>query len=242
MNKSEPIKIIYSEKDNQFKVASGIVNLGYMGTYNTKNIEVDFEKDTMEYIFNSEDEDDYYLETFAPLKPYLRPDMTNDEIAKGLTDFYNARITDINKHQVELNQVFLINLLEDDCGSAFPFWEECSDYIIENKMPDCDEDYIEDEIYNEDAVNIVDDLFDEIEEKCCNGEVDNSTPVEDVYRKYFPMFDIDKFLSDIYGEYLNLNNANVIFQCSGKGQALEIACGAYAQITINNSFYDWHNH
>lgn len=242
MNKSEPIKIIYSEKDNQFKVTSGIVNLGYMGTYNTENIEVDFEKDTMEYIFNPKEDDNYYLETYAPLKPYLRPDMTNDEIAKGLTDFYNARIENINKHQVELNQVFLINLLEDDCGSGFPFWEECSDYIIENNMPDCDEDDIEDEIYNEDVVDIVDNLFNEIEEKCCNGEIDSSTPVEDVYRKYFPMFDIDKFLSDIYGEYLNLDNANVIFQCSGKGQALEIACGAYAQITVNNSFYDWHNH
>lgn len=235
----DKIEIIYSKEDNAFKVVNGTVDLGYIGVYNTENITVEFDMDDL---YSNHYSNNYYEENFKPLEKYLHKDMNNDEIAKGLEDFYNDRINDICKHQIELNQLFLIHLLESDCGCAFPFWENCSDYIIKDQMPDCDEDDLENVIYNNNAINEINNIFYEIDKKHNDGEICNLKPVEDIYKKYFPMFDLNKFLSDIQGEYLYLNGANITFQCSGKGQALEIACGAYAEITIYNSFYDWHNH
>ena len=98
-NITEPLQIIYS--DGEFKVIKGVVDLGYMGTYKSENISINFDEDFFEAVFE-DDGSEYYQEEYAPLKPYLRQDMTNDEIAKGLTDFYNMRIADINKHQTEL--------------------------------------------------------------------------------------------------------------------------------------------
>ncbi len=242
MIETDSIKIIYSKENDEFKVVKGTVNLGYTGVYNTCNIQLGSPNISLKKIFEPDKEDDYYTKTYSPLKDYLRADMTNDEIAKGLSDFYNSRIKDINKHQTALNQLFLIYILYEHCFTNFPFWEECSDYVITDNMPDCDESDIEDEIYSDETVNIVYKVFDDIYKRPNNGKVDNSTPAEDIYRKYFPMFNLNKFLSDIEGEYLTFKDANISFQCSGKGQALEIACGAYAQITADNSFYDWHNH
>lgn len=239
---SEPIEIIYSEEDGEYKVIKGVVDLGYMGVYSTDGIDIDFDENSLAEVFEEEKDTDYYKETYLPLKPYLREDMTKDEIAKGLTAFYNARIADIQKHQTALNQVFLAYILDDLNGCGFPLWEDCTDYIIQDKMPECDEDDLYDVFYSDEASDAIEELYYKLEEKANNGEVDNSSPAEDIFRKYFPMFDLDKFLADIYGEYLHLSNANISFQCSGEGQALDIACAAYAEITINNSFYDWHNH
>lgn len=243
MYKTEPIEIVYSEEDREFRVVKGFVDLGFMGSYPCETISVNFDrKQDMESIFERENQSEYYIENYAPLKSYLKKGMTTDEIAQGLTNFYNARIADINKHQVELNQVFLAYILDDLSGCDFPLWKECPDYIDGDKMPDCDEDDLFDEFYGEEAYNAIVKLYGKLEEKPNNGEVNLETPAEDILKKYFPMFKFDKFLSDIYGEYLYLNKANVVFQCSGKGQAVEIACGAYAEITAKNSFCDWHNH
>lgn len=238
---SEPIKIIYSEKDGQYKVVNGVVDLGYMGVYGTDSIDVSFNEIAFAKIFEEEDTD-YYREVYLPLKLYLNKDMTKDEIAKGLTAFYNARITGIKKHQTALNQTFLAYILDDLSGCAFPLWEDCKDYIIQENMPKCDEDDLYDVFYSDEAVSAINTLFGELYERPNNKEIDNSTPAEDIFRKYFPMFNLEKFLSDIYSEHLNFDMANISFQCSGEGQGIEIACAAYAQITINNSFYDWHNH
>lgn len=239
---SKPIKIIYSEKDESYQVVEGVVDFGYMGVYDTDKIDIDFDEDSLIDIFEADENDKYDIERYLPLKSYLRENMTNDEIAKGLTDFYNARIADIRKHQTALNQVFLAYILDDLDGCGFPLWEECTDYIIKDKMPECDEDDLYDVFYSDEVSNAIEELYGKLEESENNGEVDNSTPAEDIFRKYFPMFDLDKFLADIYGEYLYFSCADISFQCSGKGQGIEIACGAYANITINNSFDDWHNH
>ncbi len=239
---SEPIEIIYSETEKSFKVVGGVVDLGYMGIYKTENIEAgQFDKNDLETVFDDKKQNLYFNKTYKPLRNYLRKDMTNHEIAAGLEKFYNDRIADINKHQVELNQIFLNFILNDIIASAFPFWEECSDYIIEEKMPQCDKDEIEDFIFNKDMDKRYQELYAQYKEKACNGTVDLATPVEDFWYEYLPMLNLDKFLANICGEHLVFDKADVIFECSGKGQALDLACGAYAEITIDNAFYDWHN-
>lgn len=238
----KPIKIVYSEKYESYQVVEGVVDLGYMGVYNTDSIEIDYSIYFLSDIFEADENNSFDIEMYFPLKLYIHEDMTNDEIANGLTEFYNARLADIKKHQTALNQVFLAYILNDLCACGFPFWKECKDHIIEDKMPKCDENNLYDVIYNSEALTAIEKLYEELKESENNKEVDNSTPAEDIFREYFPMFDLDKFLADIYGEYLYFDYANISFQCSGKGQGIEIACGAYANITINNSFFDWHNH
>ncbi len=240
---STPIKIKYSKKDEAYKVVEGVVDLGYLGIYKTNNIDVMCEADEiLETVFEADEDDEYDAKRYIPLKKYLREDMTEDEIAEGLSAFYNDRIADIQKHQNEINQTFLAYLLDDCCGCGYPFWEECSDFVDKTKMPDCDGDDIEDNIYTNEAVEACDKLFNASYETEHNGEVSEERPAEEIFKKYFPMFKLDKLLASIYGECLALDYTTVTFQCSGEGQALEIACGAYAEITINNAFYDWHNH
>lgn len=239
---SKPIKIVYSEKDESYQVVKGVVDLGYMGVYNTENISVEFDEDSLECILEADEEDDYDIEKYIPLKPYLSENMSNEEIAKGLTEFYNTRIADIKKHQTALNQTFLAYILDDLYKSGYPLWKECKDYIIKDKMPKCDKKDLNNLFYNSESCNAIEQLYKELKDKANNGDINNSTSAEDVFKRYFPMFNLEKFLADISGEYLNLDMADISFQCSGKGQALQIACGAYAIITINNSFDDWHNH
>lgn len=88
------LRLSISEESKEYKVVNGIVDLGYMGVYKPENIEVKFDEDSLETVFNNSGSE-FYHEYYRPLKPYLKQDMTNDEIAKGLTDFYNARIADI---------------------------------------------------------------------------------------------------------------------------------------------------
>ncbi|MGN0537791.1 MAG: hypothetical protein ACI4M3_07440 [Acutalibacteraceae bacterium] len=242
MGKTEPIKIIYSEEEKTFKVVGGIVDLGYMGVYKTENIQIAvFDGTTLENVFNDKKQSQYYSEVYKPLRAYLRKDMANDEIAEGLEKFYNERIADINKHQIELNQIFLSHILDDIFSSGFPFWEECPDYTVTEKMPQCDEDDIYDFIFNDEANKMSQEIYAHYQEKTCIGAVDTSTPVADFFRAYLPTLNLDKFLASICGEYLTLDKANIVFECSGKGQAIDLACGAYAEITVSNSFYDWHN-
>lgn len=240
--KEKPLKIIFLKEEEEFQVVEGFVDLGYLGTYDTENISINVDEYILEDVFEADEEDEYYEKIYLPLKAYLQPDMSMDEVAVGLSNFYNARIADIKKHQVEINQMFLAHILDDLCGSGFPLWEECPDYIVSSEMKKYDVDDIESAFYNEDAVDAAEKLSDQYYKSCHDGDVISEPFAENVIKTYFPLFNVEKFLNDIYGECLALDNANVTFQCSGKNQALEIACAAYAEITIQNSFSDWHNH
>lgn len=239
---SQPIEIVYNEKEESYEIIKGIVDLGYMGVYNTENISVEFDEDSLDCVLEADEDDDCDIEKYIPLKPYISENMSNEEMAKGLTAFYNARIADIKKHQTALNQTFLAYILDDLYKCGFSLWKECKDYIIKDKMPKCDKKDLNNLFYSDESCNAIVQLYKELNDKANNGDIDNSTPAEDIFKRYFPMFNLEKFLADISGEYLSFDMADISFQCSGKGQALQIACGAYAVITINNSFEDWHNH
>lgn len=234
------IKIVYS-KDTElsdYELVSGEVDLGYMGFYTTDKISVYFDDKILAEILDASEDNDY---CFA-MKAYFHEGMSKSEIAEALEKYYGGRIADIQKHKNELNQVFLAHLLLNIQSCGYPFWE-CTDYIIPEKMPSSDGDAdLEDLIYSEEACAAVEELFNEIGSKPLSGEPDASMPAEDLIEKYFPMLDLKKLLADIYGEYLSFDHSNVAFQCSGKGQAVELVSGAYAPITAENTFDDWHNH
>lgn len=49
----EPLEIIYSKKDKNFKAVKGIIDLGYMGVYKPENIEIEFDENSLETVFNN---------------------------------------------------------------------------------------------------------------------------------------------------------------------------------------------
>lgn len=134
----------------------------------------------------------------------------------------------------------LLVCIFDDIGiSEYPFWEnedgELESFIIENKMPEDTDDIFSDEAY--DKMNA---LIDEYYEKPNNGSVKKSD-AEMVITQCFPMVDIKKLIDTIEPEYIVFGGSVISFQCSSKVCDGSIICGAYAQIEMDNSFYDWHN-
>ena len=176
------------------------------------------------------------------LKNYLSENMSHEEIAKGLTEFYNQRLKDIQKHMVEINQAFLANVMEDVWGTDYHFWESCPSYVVADQMPSVAPNEMKKAIYTNEVFQETVKLSDKYYKIVMNGEVDNIPYVENFLEEKMPMFDYKKMLRDVYAEYLSLDCLGITVQCSGAGEALNLVCSACVAIQNDNSFYDWHNH
>lgn len=234
--KEESIEIVWSEENEEYIVSKGAVELGYFGKFSVDQMEIEFDEDDYEDLFSEEEEDEY-----EDLKNYLSENMDHEEIAKGLTQYFNHRLADIKKHIIEINQAFLAYLMDDISGCGYPFWERCTSYVIPDKMP-AEGDYMENAIYTEEVTEEIEELFDKYYETAMNGKIDTTTYVEDFLEQKLPMFDYKKLLKDVYSEDLYLGVNGISVQCSGAGESLELVCAAYVVIQNDNSFYDWHNH
>lgn len=234
--KEEPLEIVWSEETDEYIVSKGAVELGYFGKFHAYQMSVGFNEYDYEDVL-SDDDDEY-----ADLKNYLSENMNHEEIAKGLTEYFNYKLDDIKKHIIEINQALLAYIMDDMIGSGYPFWEECTSYVIPDKMPSEDADDMENAIYKKEVTKEHYELFDKYYETAMNGEVDTKTYVEDFLERKMPMFDYKKMLKDVYSEYLNMDVRGISAQCSGAGEALKLVCAACVEIQNDNSFYDWHNH
>lgn len=225
--KEEPLEIVWSEEEKEYVAVAGSIELGYFGKFRTDQIEIDFS----EYDFCEE------------IEEFVSEEMTNDEIAKGLTKYFNVRLADIKKHIIQINQAFLAYVLDDMNGCGYPFWEDCKSYVVWEKMPDTkDSDIIYKSIYTKELDVKAAELFDRYYETAANKEVDNTLYVEEFMDEMLPMFDYKKMLKDIYSEYLYMKVDGISVQCSGEKEALALVCAACVSIENDNSFYDWHNH
>lgn len=236
--KNEPLEIVWSGEDNEYKVIKGAVDLGYLGSYRCYQIEVDFD----DYAYNALLSDENTKDSGIFLRDYLEKNMNHDEIAEGLTDFFNERLQEMTKHFVQLNQAFLAHLMLDICDCEYEFWEECPSYVLRDRMPSCKMAETGRAIYTNDICAGVNKLFDQYYEVPMNGEVDNVPVAEEFIKKNFPMFDYKKMLKDVHSEYMVLKVSGTELQCTGEGEALNLVCSAYVNIRNNLSFYDWHNH
>jgi len=233
--KEEPLEIVWSEEKEEYVVSKGAVELGYFGKFYACQMDVEFTDYEYKRLFSKAD-------TYGELKNYLSEGMSHEEIAKGLTGFFNLRLADIKRHIVEMNQAFLAYVVEDMYGCGYPFWEECATYVVQDKMPPEDRGYMESEIYTREVGKEIEKLFDKYYEAAMNGEVDENTYVEDFLVQKLPMLDYKKLLRAVYSEGLHLEAGGISVQCSGAGEAVELVCAAYVKIQNDNSFYDWHNH
>lgn len=235
---NEPLEILWSEEDNRYNVVKGAVNLGYMGGYRNVQMDVDFDDYDYKRLFSNETEKTNGIS----LGNYLKEGMDHDEIAKGLTDFFNARLQEMSEHVVQFNQAFLAYLLEDMCDCGYAFWEECKSYTVWDKMPSCDPEDMEEAIYTNDICNEIYKLFDRYYEKPMNGEPDNALVSEQFFKEKLPMFNYEKMLKVVHSDHMSLAPSKISVQCSGEGEAVNIVCSACVDIRNDLSFYGWDNH
>ncbi|MBR4085229.1 MAG: hypothetical protein IKK33_13210 [Lachnospiraceae bacterium] len=236
-NHEEPIEILWSEDNQAFRVVKGIVNLGYMGTFVPHQMSLDFDKYDLPDIFEGEYDND-----FLRLSEYIKEDMSNEELAKGISKYLNLRLKNMKEHITEINQAFLSNLiLNDMVGCGFHFWDECLDYVITENMPICDRNELESLIYSEDFSRNTYKIAVQYYEKPMNGSIDNTTYVEDFLKEHLAMFDYRRMLLDVHSQYLSLGVNSIAIQCDGEGDAGKIACCACAEFENDNSIFDWHN-
>lgn len=235
---NEPLEIIWSEQEEAYVVIKGAVDLGYLGGYDIHQIEVKFGK----YDFQYWSKERYMKGDGAFLKEYLREDMNHEEIAKGLTAFFNLRLQNITSHIVEINQAFLAYVIEDmnDCG--YPFWEECVPYVFADKLPACSTDDIEKLVYSSEVDEGISELFNRYYEAPLNGEIDIIPRTEEFIRQMLPMFNYEKMLKDVHSFVLVLEVDNISFECTGEGEAWKLVCSACANIQNDNSIVGWNNH
>ena len=235
---NEPLEIVWSEEDNRYQVIKGAVNLGYMGGYRSLQMDVDFGDYDYKRLFSNEAEENSGIS----LRNYLKEGMDHDEIAKGLTDFFNARLQEMSKHIVQFNQAFLAYILEDMCDCGYAFWEECKSYTVWDKMPSCDPEDMEEEIYTNDICSEIYKLFDQYYETPMNGEPDNTPVTEQFFKEKFPMFHYEKMLKVVHSDHMTLAPSYIWVQCSGEGEAGDIVCSAIVKILNDLSFDQWDNH
>lgn len=228
------IEVIY--KDGEF-LAKGTFSMGIAGTYENKeygqgNIHIDLE---LEELLENWDKEYSWRE---PLKPVLA-DVPKDgnSIAKALEDYYNNKEKMVLENEKQINDYFLYQLVTNfvDCGT--PFWETEQAILEEYRGKYSEEEY--DEMYSDECYDAVDALRDEYEGTPNDGSL-KKTDVEQVIRKYFPMFDLNGLLASIKSEYLHFNGAYLIVQFSD-GWGREFYCGAYEEFDENLSPTDWHN-
>lgn len=70
-------------------------------------------------------------------------------------------------------------------------------------------------------------------------EKETKKDIAELYKKYLPYFDYNKFVKTIELEYLNLEIDGFSVQLSDKN--MELFCGAYESFDLNLNGYDWHN-
>lgn len=234
---NEPLEIVWSEEDNRYQVIKGAVNLGYMGGYRSCQMSVEFNDYDYKGLFSKEAEKPEGIS----LRNYLEEGMEHDEIAKGLTDFFNARLQEMSEHVVQFNQAFLAYILEDMRDVECEFWEECKSLTVWDNMPSCDPEDMTEEIYTDDICDEIDTLFDKYYEKPMNGEPDNAPVAEQFIKEKFRMFNYEKMLKEVHSEYLTLSPSQISVQCSGEGEAGDIVCSACVRIQNDLSFHQWDN-
>ncbi len=70
-------------------------------------------------------------------------------------------------------------------------------------------------------------------------EKETEKDIAELYKKYLPYFDYNKFVKTIELEYLNLEIDGFSVQLSDKN--MELFCAAYESFDLNLNGYDWHN-
>lgn len=216
-------------KNGEFLI-KGSIDLGYIGLYENKD-------------FLGKDSDNRQISMSGYTKKYEDGETAN-EVAKEIEEYFNNQEKKAIEHQAHLNNLLVFYLFYDLYEVQYPFWEH-EDLVIKAFMPEGeDEDELGELIYT--GKDKVFEIFGNY--SCAEALAEDGSPMEhpnmvELFKKALPMFDLDEFTSTIVPTYLSLDLGTKVmsFQCDD-GYDDDIFCGAYAEITDNLGFEDWHNH
>ena len=207
------IKIYVS--DGGFAV-KGSFDMGYIGVFRADKIKLG---GTVSDIRQWDIADDYR-------------DASDEELAEGLTYYFNSFEEKIQQNIKQVNDNFLAMMYSDMYETDNHFWN-IDELTVNEKMPEDTR-----KIYPDGR-----DGFHEIMRSFSGRPNDGSEEKPDLeawLRKSLPMFDLDRLLGGIEPEFLRLRDGTVSFQCSDD-VGCEILCGAYDELDEELRFTDWHN-
>lgn len=233
--------------ENNIFLIKGNIDLGYIGNYTNSeflsskqedsNIKID---DTYEDILQCLNQDIPYKNDWNFIKKYTS-NRDGESIAKVIEDFFNSQEKKAKENQHSLNGTFIARIVDNFSMTSYPFWEEEDNSFVDfDKLPKSDD--LENDIYSsEDYLEMEDYFLDTffIEEPN-DGTVDKPDNIKDMFKMGLPMFNIDKFFSNINGN-ITLDGSSIIFECSDNFGG-NILCCAYGQLEEDLSLWDWRNH
>ena len=218
-------------------LVKGSYFLGLAGTYinedfNENMLEI---RDTYDYIIKELKNENSW--DYQPLFSYLKPDMNEDDIARGLAEYYNQKEIEIKENIKQINDCLLFHLFENLEACGYPFWE-IEETILPGSLDDYNMNNLEDEIYDveESAYQWSDEFWD----KPNNGAL-KKTDVETKLRKNYPMFNFEGLYQSIIPEGMSFHGRFMEFQFSD-GWGGELYECAYDRFDENFTSCDWHNH
>jgi hypothetical protein len=218
-------------KDNEL-CFKGEFNIGLLGTFKDKNVTIQLSKE--------------YIEKFNLFGTDMKPDITK------INQYIKNKQEQINNNIELIENKFLKYLFNDyfSCGDSF--WADlenddlCS-FIIKEKMPKPDNN----ERYSDYSYAIkvftaksdkifyksMNPLYDDIDDYLNNSNLD----MKEFIRTYFPMINLDLFMKSLRGETCQLTDDILTFCCSNPEYGYCSVCAAYAEISNDLIFSDWHH-
>lgn len=213
-------------KDNKFLV-KGSINFGIAGVCENKifdNKKIEIISDLDEIINYLKDENSIY---YKMLKPYIENNKLDENtIVKGLECYYNKIIEEIEENIKQVNDYFLLVASDILIATKYAFWE-IEEIIIKEEMKKYNEENLEREIYNE-KINELYEIFEKQDTSRLSLKNLKDIDVEKIFRKTFPMFNLDKFLEYIVPEGVILDGDTINISFSDTLDDIGLCfCSAY---------------
>lgn len=229
-------------EDEKFLI-KGVIDFGFAGKYENKTFLSSYE-DEGAAISVDYDLDEIIDDEWDCLQDYTE-DTDGDSIAKAIESYLNDQEKKASKSNYINNQM-VERVVDVFYGIGFEFWDETPEYVIQSKMPKPNQDgefdsetgNIYDCIYTDEFVDWAEELSD------LAGESEIHTKKEDLivrFKELLPMFDIEKFFSEIKGTILYLEDSCISIQFDDSSEDMSIFCSGYTEIHDDLTFDDWHN-
>ena len=217
-------------KDGEYAV-KGTFDFGYIGLFRDNRIDLNNLKDTI-VVPEADRRGDDWDEAAGIFG--IRG--TSDEaVSEALTNYINSFEAKVQKHIREINNNLIAKMAEhwQDCGT--PFWEYSDELFLPEHMAEF-EAIQKTDAFEGTISSIVCDYIDEP-----NNGTTEKCDAEAEMRRLFPIFDWDKFLS-------NMKPKVLCPECDGHmgfeiydGFGHHIFCSAVAELDEELRFLNWDN-
>ena len=159
---------------------------------------------------------------------------SDEDIADALTVYINNFEAKIRKNKKQFNNSLIAKLAKSFEDSGFEFWETDEELLIPEYLS------YEDELYSERSREIISKIVSDYEEEPNDGSMEK-IDAEAAMRELFPMFNWDKFLSNLKPSSPGLDFLGGLSFGLNDGFGSCIFCGAYGKFDEQLRLIRWDN-